>query len=80
MRIVLIVLVALALGCGADLLGIGDEWTKSDCGKLDLLTFAEKYTCASEDALICHHSMLAAYHTGQAICIGLSDEDPEPAE
>ena len=72
------VLLMLPLGCGSGLLGIGDQWTKSDCAKLDLVTFAEGFVCAGGDAEICHHSMLGAYHTGKALCLGLSDEDQPP--
>ena len=73
---------AVALGCGTQLLGIGDEWTKEDCSTLNYVTFAEGFVC-SGNAKVCHHTMLASYHTGMAICLGLSDEDPlapTPAE
>lgn len=76
---ILIVLVSLSLSCGSGLMGVGDEWTKSDCEKLDLVTFAESFVCASDDAEVCHHTMLGAYHSGMALCLGLSDEDPVPA-
>ena len=68
----------LSPGCGLGLLGIGDQWTQEDCAKLDLVTFAENFVCPG-DATVCEDTMLAAYHTGRALCFGLSDEDPEPA-
>lgn len=74
---VLIVLACFSLACGAGLMGIGDEWTESDCATIDVVTFAKSFACPSEDAKVCHHSMLAAYHAGMALCLGLSDEDVE---
>lgn len=80
MEKVIVTLIAIAsLGCGTGLMGIGDEWTKKDCATLDYVTFAEGFVC-SDDAEVCHHSMLAAYHTGMALCLGLSDGDGEEAE
>lgn len=69
-----VALLCLTLGCGSGLLGVGNQWTKDDCAKLNLVTFAEGFVCSGEDAEICQNSMLAAYHTGMAICLGLSDE------
>lgn len=76
MRYTLLLIVISALSCGSGLMGVGDDWTQSDCSKLDLVTFAESFVCSGGDAEVCHHSMLAAYHTGKALCLGLSDEDP----
>ena len=67
----------LPMGCGTTFgqsLGIGDEWTKENCELLDWVNFAENYVCTSEDRAVCHHSTAAAYHTGKALCLGLSDD------
>ncbi len=67
----------LPLGCGTTLgqsLGIGDKWTKENCDLLDWVDFAEAYVCSSDDPAVCHHSTAAAYHTGKALCLGLSDD------
>jgi len=76
-RAAICMLVLGSLGCGTGLLGVGDEWTKEDCANLELVMFANGFVCKSEDAEICQNSMLAAYHTGKALCLGLSDEAPE---
>ena len=77
MRALIVLAAAAILGCGTNL--VGDDWTKADCSTLDYVTFAETFVCSSDDAQVCHHSMLAAYHTGMALCLGLSDEDVEEA-
>lgn len=69
-----------SLGCGSQLLGIGDDWTKKDCAKLDLVTFASSFVCKGDDEVVCRSAMLAGHATAMAICLGLSDEDPEPVE
>ena len=77
-RILICIIAIGTLGCGSSLLGIGDEWTKKDCAKLDLVTFASGFVCTGDDEVVCRSSMLAAHAGAMAICLGLSDEDPEP--
>lgn len=75
MRWILVVLLMVSLGCGTSLMGIGDEWTKGDCAKLDLVTFAGGFICTGDDEVVCRSAMLAAHAGAMAICLGLSDED-----
>ena len=76
---VIVTLIAIgSLGCGSQLMGIGDDWTKKDCAKLDLVTFASSFVCTGDDEVVCRSAMLAAHAAAMAICLGLSDEDPEP--
>jgi hypothetical protein len=75
------------IGCAS--MNAGAGFNVDDCAKLDVATFAESYVCtavvsstdpteAERNAAICHHSMLAAYHTSKAICIGLAPESETP--
>jgi len=71
-------LMVLPLGCGSGLMGIGNEWTTTDCATLDLATFMQGYVCTGQSQEVCRHSAFSAYHAGMAICLGISDEDEEP--
>jgi hypothetical protein len=66
-----------------------ENWTVDSCVELDLATFAESYVCRDaswrndlspeKNAELCHHTMMAAFHTGKAACIGASAAPAEPS-